>query len=654
MVDPMPAVASPTSGAPKLSGNAWILAPIALALMLAAFEALPVVSENPHLVNVYAAVPAILVLWALGLVVAAKRSGRVLGVEPMAIKSHYVQACVQGSIMAYWAMWWPRVGEEAPLVLSQLVYIYALDALLSWSRGRNWRLGFGPMPIVISTNLLLWFKHDWYVYQFGMITLGALGKQFITWMRDGRRMHIFNPSAFGQFVFALGLIFTATTTKLTWGREMADFFHASPHMMIVTFLGGLIVQAMFGVTLMTFAAAAAIVAFNLIYTGATDVYWFVNTALSAPVFLGLHLLITDPATSPRSNVGKVIFGSLYGLLVCLLFRLLDNWEVPVFWDKLLPVPLLNLCVPLIDRVSRAGFLGSLNRAWEGALKPAFMNAIHMGLWTTLFITMIVAGMIEKPHPGDSVAFWKKALADGKPFAGHSLVMVAGAHAKVRMDGDAANEIGLILLQGTVKEVHVNPAKAAEYFAMASQYGSWQGSYNVAMQHLFPAAGVRQSMEAVARAFTDLEAATREGRAHWKAYYAVGLAYESGKGYATNPAKAADLFTKCGPDNVYAAKGLARLAVVHGTKIDRIADVVRVLDAAAAKGDAEACWCLAYLHQTGRAGGPADPGRGRALIEAACRLKSDQACAALNAASLPPYVTFQRMSLPAWATKYGTE
>ena len=46
------------------------------------------------------------------------------------------------------------------------------------------------------------------------------------------------------------------------------------------------------------------------------------------VFLGLHLLITDPSTSPRTVAGKTIFGALYGVGVFALYALLGATGSP--------------------------------------------------------------------------------------------------------------------------------------------------------------------------------------------------------------------------------------------------------------------------------------------------------------------------------------
>ena len=88
------------------------------------------------------------------------------------------------------------------MILAQVVFLYILDLLLCWSRRDNYRLGFGPFPIIFSTNLFMWFRADWFMLQFLMVTTGALGKEFIRWRRDGKLTRIFNPSAFGLCLFS--------------------------------------------------------------------------------------------------------------------------------------------------------------------------------------------------------------------------------------------------------------------------------------------------------------------------------------------------------------------------------------------------------------------------------------------------------------------
>ena len=54
----------------------------------------------------------------------------------------------------------------------QGVFAYAFDMLLWRSRRRAYVLGFGPFPIIFSTNLFLWFRDDWFYLQFLALAVG--------------------------------------------------------------------------------------------------------------------------------------------------------------------------------------------------------------------------------------------------------------------------------------------------------------------------------------------------------------------------------------------------------------------------------------------------------------------------------------------------
>src|SRR5206468_162055 len=148
---------------------------------------------------------------------AATARRRTFTLEIVLRKQHYLQACAQGSVMLYWGWYWRPVYAAAPLLLAQLLFAYAFDMLLAWSRRDGYTLGFGQFPIILSTNLFLWFKQDWFYLQFLMIAVGLAAKEFIRWEKDGRRVHIFNPSSFPLGLFSLGLLLTHST-GLTWGQ----------------------------------------------------------------------------------------------------------------------------------------------------------------------------------------------------------------------------------------------------------------------------------------------------------------------------------------------------------------------------------------------------------------------------------------------------
>jgi TPR repeat protein len=319
---------------------------------------------------------------------------------------------MHSSIYAYWGWYWREVYHHIPLIVAQLLFVYALDMLVCWSRRDKWILGFGPFPIVLSTNLFLWFRDDWLILQFALVATGVLCKEFIKWERDGRRTHMFNPSAIALFIFSIGLLVTQNST-LTWGEEIATTLRRPPHIHVEIFVIGLIVQGLFSVTLVTLASAAALYVLNLAYTNYTGVYHFIDSNIPVAVFLGLHLLVTDPATSPRRTTGKTIFGALYGICVFANYGLLEALGAPRFYDKLLCVPLLNLTVRALDRFSAA----LETRPWwpkvAGSWGPAKLNYAHMTIWIALFAVMFTTGFVEKPHPGEKMAFWQQACSEKK-------------------------------------------------------------------------------------------------------------------------------------------------------------------------------------------------------------------------------------------------
>ena len=184
-------------------------------------------------------------------------------------------------------------------------------------------------------------------------------------MEQGRtQTHIFNPSAFTLTVFSLALILTGTS-DITWGQDIAITQFYPPHMYLFLFLVALPGQFLFGVTTMTMSAVLTTYLFGLCYYALTGTYYFFDSYIPIAVFLGMHLLFTDPSTAPRTDLGRMIFGVLYGLSTIALYALLGMAGLPTFYDKLLQVPLLNLSVKSIDRVVRSDALRRFDPARIG-------------------------------------------------------------------------------------------------------------------------------------------------------------------------------------------------------------------------------------------------------------------------------------------------
>src|SRR5688572_3750203 len=134
-----------------------------------------------------------MVVWLVVLWLLRREREHVFAVRFCVRPAHVIQAPLHLLILWYWGAYWPDISTRLPLILVQFVFAYLLDMLLSWSRNRPWIVGFGPLPIVFSINFFLWFAEPVYYLQLVLVASAYLAKEFLTWQREGRRGHVFNP-----------------------------------------------------------------------------------------------------------------------------------------------------------------------------------------------------------------------------------------------------------------------------------------------------------------------------------------------------------------------------------------------------------------------------------------------------------------------------
>ncbi|MQA30136.1 MAG: hypothetical protein GEU82_09895 [Luteitalea sp.] len=419
-----------------------LVVPLLFTAGLLAFGLYTPVRQNPRLLWSFLGTGAVLIAWNGALLVTALRGRREFTLELVLRKQHYVQACAHTSILLYWGWYWRPVYELAYLILAQLVFAYAFDMLLSWSRRDTYTLGFGPFPIILSTNLFLWFREDWFYLQFLMMAVGFAAKEFIRWNKNGRQTHIFNPSSFTLTIFSVALILTGAS-DITWGQDIAVTQFYPPQMYLFLFLVALPGQFLFGVTTMTLSAVLTTYLFGLAYYGATGIYFFFDSYIPIAVFLGMHLLFTDPSTAPQTELGRMIFGALYGLSTILLYQLLGAAGLPTFYDKLLQVPLLNLLIKGIDRTVRSG---PLRRFDPGLIAPSLpprrRYLAYMSVWTIVFAVMSAAQGVGDRHRGQWIPFWQQACQEDRPYACRYLAQLHATYCDAG-SGWSCNELGIL-------------------------------------------------------------------------------------------------------------------------------------------------------------------------------------------------------------------
>ncbi|MCE2514460.1 MAG: tetratricopeptide repeat protein [Acidobacteria bacterium] len=451
-------------------GGAMFLPLVPTLLLVAGAWATPA-RTHPVLFRSFLAAGGAMLLWQLVVFVAGRRRTFTLHVAFRA--QHYLQALAQIAILAYWGWYWRDVYGFAYLIGAQLLFAYAFEALLAWSRRDDHTIGIGPLPIVFSINLFLWFRPEWFHLQFLLVALGYCAKEFIRWSKDGRRAHIFNPSSFPLGVVSLILLATGTT-DLTYGVEIATTQLFPPHIYLVVFLAALPVQLRFGVATMTLAAVTTTYGLSLAYLGVTGSHFFVEAAIPIAVFLGMHLLFTDPSTSPRTEMGRLTFGVLYGASVFVLFAVLGAVGAPTFYDKLLAVPLLNLLIQVIDRLTGSAVLRRFDPARLGPrLTPRRRNLAYVAVWAAVFVvlqtltgapvtlaradTLLAHGRIP-----EAIAGYRELIATAPDHAaghnklGYALLQIGRTGEAVTLlrrgvrlqpeDAEAHNNLGLALMQ----------------------------------------------------------------------------------------------------------------------------------------------------------------------------------------------------------------
>ena len=452
--------------------NLWVS--IWLPVALFATSLVPRISQNPILSRSIWSAAVVIAVWQVLLYLEVKRTAAPKTLTVELRSQHYIQAAVQAMVFAYWGYYWRPVYDHTWLLVAQLLFAYAFDMLLSWSRRKTYVLGFGPFPIIFSTNLFLWFRDDWFYLQFVMIAIGFLGKEYVRWNRDGRRVHIFNPSAFSLAIFSLILVAT-DTTSLTFGQEIATTLSLAPHIYLFLFLIGLVVMYFFSITLVAGSAAIVLFGSSALYSTLTGTPYFVDSEIPTAVFLGLHLLVTDPSTSPRTQIGKVLFGVLYGVGVFGLYALLGAIGIPTFYDKLLCVPLLNLSVKGIDGLVRSlSARSGLSRS-QIMWRPERANLSYMAIWILFFSVMTLQGSTDGRHRGDTIPFWEQACADGRRGACDRLLQIESSYCSDN-SGWACNQLGQHYTEGDVVEADTD--QALRYFSRACELRFTAGCLNV--------------------------------------------------------------------------------------------------------------------------------------------------------------------------------
>jgi hypothetical protein len=256
---------------------------------------------------------------------------------------HLLPAAIQVALFAYWAVYWPIVRDHVPSLLVELLMAFAADAAFSFARFGSWRVGASPLPIVLSANLFAWF------FTPGIVVFIVVAFASKALLRRGGR-HVLNPSAAGLTV---GGVCTAVAPGVFAFGGVFHTMNTAPNLAELVVLLALVPQLRFRILPVSIGAVLAL--------------WSTDnpTVLRPSVLLAVVLLATDPATIPRTDLGKLAFGAFVGFGIAGVSVFLRYVGVPDDFSKVMPIPVANALVPQFDAIG-SGIASRVGAFWRRA------------------------------------------------------------------------------------------------------------------------------------------------------------------------------------------------------------------------------------------------------------------------------------------------
>ena len=289
-------------------------------------------------------------------------------------RTHVVQAIAQGSIYFYVGQYYSGVAQWAPFIIYQLIVAFVFDFLLSVYRQNRYTLGMAIFPIVLSINLFMWFKPEYFAGQLAMIFVAILGKAYIVRMLDGRPRHIFNPSALPMALTALLVVIVFNSDHVLNTSNVVFSYLLAPHFQLFVFVMGMFSHLAGRVSFISLGAVATLFIVDAVFKAITGLPPM-GDIVQPSVFVGITLLVTDPVTSPKTRTGQLVYGSLYGFGILISYILLNHFGFPRYYDKILPVPILNYIGPSLDRIKLPLWGPMKSPVWQTAWAPAAVYAV---------------------------------------------------------------------------------------------------------------------------------------------------------------------------------------------------------------------------------------------------------------------------------------
>ena len=279
----------------------------------------------------------------------------------------FVQILVQLSIYLYWGQFNLAAITRLPLVFHQICFGYLFVFLLSHLSGKKFKLSFSPTAAILSANLFVWFSSKIYFTHYALIMIAMTAKTFITRKVNGEERHIFNPSGFVSNIAAVAICLLAFgfIQDNVYGSQMGANFLWLPNFDTFVFTASCISLWAPNMYLVPIACIITMTFFELWshhYFGMS----FTTETPKGSILLGITLLITDPATAPRSKSGQFLYGIGYAFSIFISFIIIAFFSWQMYFVKvffLIPLNLLSYRIDLAGEWIEKNVLEKIKFKW---------------------------------------------------------------------------------------------------------------------------------------------------------------------------------------------------------------------------------------------------------------------------------------------------
>jgi hypothetical protein len=270
------------------------------------------------------------------------------------VRAVFFQFLAQLVIYLYWGKYNPVVIERIPLIIHQIAFGYLFHFSLCMFYEKKLTVSFSTSAAIMSANLFIWFAPKVYFFHYIIIMATILGKMFLVRKINGVERHIFNPSGLVSFLLAAAISIYSFNDgfnffEYIYGPQIGAYWLWLPHFDIVVLIASCLTLWTPNLYLIPISCYTLLLGANF----ATQFFYgkYLLDALGkGSVFLGVTLLITDPATSPKTKIGQILFGMSYAISLALAFTVLISFRWNLYYKKVFFICLLNLLTPFYDHL----------------------------------------------------------------------------------------------------------------------------------------------------------------------------------------------------------------------------------------------------------------------------------------------------------------